>query len=305
MIGAQVNPSATVNSSASASTGAIAAKARAVPLGAGSSSPGELPSSVAAVPDPEGPPEHAPRVPARAIARAPVPPPMAARRVSAEEAMSRKVGLSLWLHGPKAHWLAHFRAQVTAERLPRTASFMSRGRSIRVIGDSFAVGTRPAAQRSGALTTVRQEDEAISSSRETEDELWRPPGPHHRRSSPPEPAPPQIWRMRELNGHGAFNSRIRQESGGTGPAGPGSGAARLRSGPAQERAGSEPGRGHEALGLDQHHRHGRFDRDPLGGRAQQDLPDRGTPADPEHDHEHVVVLDRVEDVVGRIVAFGD
>src|SRR5699024_9990044 len=56
MTGAQVNPSATVNSSASASTGAIAAKARAVPLGAGSSSPEELPSSVAAVPDPEGPP---------------------------------------------------------------------------------------------------------------------------------------------------------------------------------------------------------------------------------------------------------
>src|SRR5699024_3112964 len=237
MTGAQVNPSATVNSSASASTGAIAAKARAVPLGAGSSSPEELPSSVAAVLDPEGPPEHAPRVPARAIARAPVPPPIAARRVSAEEAMSRKVGLSLWLHGPKAHWLAHFRAQVTAERLPRTASFMSRGRSIRVIGDYFAVGTRPAAQRSGALTTVRQEDEAGRAAGETEDELWRPPGPHHRRSSPPEPAPPQIWRMRELNGHGAFNSRIRQESGGTGPAGPGSGA-----GPGQERAGSEPAR---------------------------------------------------------------
>src|SRR5699024_2722863 len=176
--------------------------------------------------------------PARAIARAPVPPPIAARRVSAEEAMSRKVGLSLWLHGPKAHWLAHFRAQVTAERLPRTASFMSRGRSIRVIGDSFAVGTRPAAQRSGALTTVRQEDEAGPSAGETEDELWRPPGPHHRRSSPPEPAPPQIWRMRELNGHGAFNSRIRQESGGTGPAGPGSGAGRLRTGPAQNRAGA-------------------------------------------------------------------
>ena len=61
-------------------------------------------------------------------------PPITARRDSAPEAMSRKVGLSEWLHWPKAHWLAHLSWQVTAERLPRTASFMSRGRSIRAMG---------------------------------------------------------------------------------------------------------------------------------------------------------------------------
>src|SRR5690606_2971190 len=98
-------------------------------------------------------------------------PPITARRDSAPEAMSRKVGLSEWLHWPKAHWLAHLSWQVTAERLPRTASFMSRGRSIRAMDDVLRWCTRlPAHRDAQDQMTVRHEGESLPACGERADE---------------------------------------------------------------------------------------------------------------------------------------
>src|SRR5690606_22153476 len=181
-------PSGTVNSSTVAGTGAIAVNSSFEPFGALVPLPLPFPLSLP-LPLPLPGAARAPWVPARPIASAAVEPPSTVRRDRALEAMSRNVGLCVVLHSPKAHWLAHLSWQVTAERLPRTESFMSRVRSSRAIRGSLSVVAFSRRRSRRDEMTMRHRSEASPSPGGPADE-------HSVTARQPTVAPPQERRRR-------------------------------------------------------------------------------------------------------------